>query len=60
MKIKISESEIDEKGLWGKYCDVTGVGYWSQNEYGDRIVTLTEQDAIKIGLIPESEVKDEH
>lgn len=45
-----------DRGLWDKYCDVTGTDHWCINEGkadADELIELTMEEAIKVGLLVE-------
>ena len=43
MKIIITEGEINQKGWWDKYCDLTGRDYYGRGGL-DHEVILTEDE----------------
>lgn len=58
MRIGITPHELMEKGLWDKFCDMTGTSVWAVKEGlldSDDNLHLTEQQAIKLGLLPDKE-----
>jgi len=54
MKIIITPSELMDKGLWEKYCDLTNTNIWAVNEglmNGAEELTLTYEKANELGLL---------
>lgn len=54
IKVQVTFGRLLDKGLWDKYCEVTGLNPYCINEGRasiEEIATLTEDEAIKIGLI---------
>ena len=54
LTFKVTVEEIFNRGLWYETCEVTGINEWAVNEgliSNDDIISLTEKQAIEIGLI---------
>ena len=58
MKYVVTAGEMNNKGLWDQFCEVMGLSIWCMNEgrcSPDEEFTLTEKQAIKIGLVREGD-----
>ena len=56
MWVQITIKEIVDRGLWEKFCRVTGMSFYARNEgmaYPDDVVELDEKQALEIGLLTE-------
>ena len=54
MEIRITASELIDKGVWDDYCEDTGTNVWCVNEGlmpSDEKLTITEEQGKKWGLI---------
>jgi len=52
--IKIAPSELNGRGLWERYCEMSGTNVWAMKEGlldPDEELYLTEEESIKLGLI---------
>ena len=58
MKYVVTAGEMSNKGLWDQFCEVMGLNPWGMNEgriQSTEEFTLTEEQAIKIGLVREGD-----
>ncbi len=57
MKIVMTAEEMIDKGIWGKYCELTDKNVWAVNEGildNASEITLSEDEAIELGIIPDN------
>lgn len=53
MYIAVTLKEVNSKGFWNKFCEITGVNYYCLNDGADEnaIYKLTLEQAKECGLI---------
>lgn len=59
--ISLTASEAIDRGLWDQLCELRGWNVWIVNEGrmpSDEVITLTEDEARKLGLLPRSDDSD--
>lgn len=55
MKISVTAGEINDRGLWERLCDLTGLDYYAMNDGrmdSSHEIILTASQARALGLIP--------
>ena len=53
MKISLTAREINDKGLWDKFCEYTGISVWAMNEGllgSDESFEFDESEWIDMGI----------
>lgn len=56
IKVDITASELIERGLWLRACELFGINEWAVNEglmSSDKVFTIDEDVAVKWGLLTE-------
>ena len=54
MKITIRPYDLMDRGVWDKYCELTGTNVWAVNEgliRAEEELALTEKQAKELGII---------
>jgi len=58
MKYVVTAEEMNDKGMWVKFCEMMGLSIWCMNEgktKSSEEFTLTETQAKKLGLVREGD-----